>query len=82
MMKPILGLLLSVSAAASFACPDGMKVMDAKAPSDHKVAISEQPAWTAPKAEATKVKASKPAAAKPAVGTAATTAETKKAPGV
>jgi hypothetical protein len=77
MSKLVLALALSLSAAASFACPDGAKVQDAKAQAPQKLAISEQPAWQSTRAEAPKAKATK-TAVKPTV---ATVAETKK-PGV
>jgi hypothetical protein len=80
MIKLALGFALSIATAAAFACPDGMKEMDAKAPADQRLAISEQPVWTQPKAAAAKAKADKPAA-KPAA-TTTTTAATKKAAGV
>lgn len=76
MKKLVLSLVLSVIGAGVVACPDGMKSMDAKAPASHKMALSEQPAWSQARTETAKAKPTKPATAKVA------TTEAKKAPGV
>lgn len=79
MKKLVLPLVMSVIGAGAIACPDGMKSMDAKAPASHKMALSEQPAWSQARTDTAKAKPAK-LTAKPAV--ASVTTEAKKAPGV